>query len=655
MFCRRILSCILVFTTAFVLATPAFAQDTESSLLVQNRAPQVIYENQHDTSAPLSELVNFHRFVIPTSLTEIPLRHATENVPVTRTTPARDPVLQASALGASVPASNLLTFDGISGTGFVPPDPNLAVGATQIVQTVNTSFGVFTKSGSLVLQSTIQSLWSNFGGSCQTGPNFSDPIVLYDKPAGRWLITQFAFDASLSFSNSVECIAVSTSSDATGSYNRYAFSISGLGDYPKFGVWPDAYYASYNLFTVPGYAEPVLCAYNRSAMLTGGTANSVCFAAGNTTDFTYLPSDLDGSTAPPAGEPAFYLELPRHLAGSTPTSVNLVKFHVDWTNTANSHLTGPTSISVAQYTEACNTCVPQLGTSQTLDSLGDRLMHRLAYRNFGDHEALVATHSVVAGSSIGLRWYEIRSPNGTPVVFQQGTYFPDSSYRWMGSIAMDKSGDIALGYSVSSASIFPSIRFTGRPPQKGLGLMEAETTIIAGGGAQLPTTCGNIACGNRWGDYSSMAIDPTDDLTFAYTNEYYATSGGASSWRTRIATFKLGPFLIASFSPTSLNFGSRLESDPPVTLTDTFTNNGVQTLNISSVGQGLIAPFTLVSKTCGSTLAQGASCTVTVKFDPSQASIGINNGTLSIVDNGDNSPQKLPLSGTMRCPPAGCL
>jgi hypothetical protein len=628
-------------------------QSPQPQTEVQN-LPYVVYEDYHDLSMPLRELV-----LLPTPLIGQP-SGAPVAVPLGRqpvsasVTARRDPVLQSSALAPSVPITNLVTFDGILYTGFLPPDSNLAVGATQIVQTVNTSFAVFTKTGTPVLQNQIVSLWSNFGGSCQNGPDFADPIVLYDKAAGRWLITELAYDRN-NFAQSVECIAVSTSSDATGSYNRYAFSIVGLGDYPKFGVWPDAYYASYNLFTFGGgYFDPYLCAYNRSAMLAGGTASAVCFGAGTTSDFTWLPSDLDGSTAPPAGEPNFYLELSRHSPGSS-SSIKLTKFHVDFINPSNSNLTEPISISVAQYTEPCTTCVPQLGTSQQLDSLGDRLMNRLAYRNFGDHESLVVTHSVAAGSSTGMRWYEIRSPNGTPTVYQQGTYAPDANYRWMGSIAMDKFGNMALGYSVSSSGMYPGIRFTGRPPQRGLGTMEAENTIsLIGGGSQLPTTCGGQPCGNRWGDYTSMVIDPVDDTTFVYTGEYYSTSSTAN-WRTRIASFKLGPFLIASFSPTSISYGTRYQSDPPVDRTATLTNNGPGTLNITSIGQGLSGAFSRLGTTCGSTLAQGASCTVTVRFTPADASIGLNTGTLAAVDNADNSPQNVALSGTMRCPPGGCL
>jgi len=199
----------------------------------------------------------------------------------------------------------------------------------------------------------------------------------------------------------------------------------------------------------------------------------------------------------------------------------------------SSTFTGPTAITVATYSEACSgggTCITQSGTSTRLDSLGDRLMHRLAYRNFGSHEALVANHAVTSGSNVGVRWYEIRSPGATPTLFQQGTYAPDSTRRWMGSIAMDKVGDIAVGYSASSSSIHPSIRYTGRLPGDAVGTLEAENSIIAGTGSQN----GGLT---RWGDYSALTVDPVDDCTFWYVNQYLKANG-SFNWSTRVASFK---------------------------------------------------------------------------------------------------------------------
>jgi Putative Ig domain len=209
---------------------------------------------------------------------------------------------------------------------------------------------------------------------------------------------------------------------------------------------------------------------------------------------------------------------------------------------------------VAPFSAACGggTCIPQPSTTQQLDSLADRLMYRLAYRHFADgHEALVVNHSVTAGTSTGIRWYEIRSPNATPTVFQQGTFAPDAAYRWMGSIAMDHVGDIAVGYSVSSSSINPSIRYTGRVPTEPLGSLESETPVIAGSGSQLQTL-------SRWGDYSAMSVDPVDDCTFWYTNEYLKANGDFN-WSTWITSFKFpgcGPAATLTITTTSLPAGT---------------------------------------------------------------------------------------------------
>ncbi len=330
-----------------------------------------------------------------------------------------------------------------------------------------------------------------------------------------------------------------TTSDATGTFNLYAFTEPNFNDYPKLGVWPDAYYVTFNIFTNV-FQGARACAFNRSAMLAGAAATQVCFQL-SPSFASLLPSDLDGASgavgttsAPPAGTPNFLLNFGTN-------SLNLWTFHVDFVTPANSTLTGPTSIPVAAFTAACGggSCVQQPNTRQKLDSLGDRLMYRLAYRNFaGNHESLVVNHSVQVGTTkrnpfTGVRWYELRrtpTGSGTFSVFQQGTFSPDSTFRWMGSAAMDKVGDIAVGYSASSSSVFPSIRYSGRVPTDAPGTLEAENSLQVGAGSQLPNL-------NRWGDYSAMSVDPGDDCTFFYTNEYLKASGDFN-WSTRIGSFK---------------------------------------------------------------------------------------------------------------------
>src|SRR5258707_7023693 len=388
-----------------------------------------------------------------------------ENEPVrriplpARLKPANEPDLVHQSVAGLAPIelspTSGVSFDGLGNgalgftVGGAPPDTNGAVGLTQYVQWVNSSFAVFNKStGALISGPTPgNTLWSGFGGGCQTN-NDGDPIVLYDKQANRWVFAQF----QVSTTPFLQCVAVSTTSDATGTYNRYSFQYSNFDDYPKMGVWPDAYYTTFNMFngTTNAFVGADLCAYNRTAMLNGQPATQICFQQGSSVGGV-LPSDLDGATAPPAGSPNFMLYFGAN-------NLNLLKFHVDFTTPANSTLTGPTVIPVAAFTALCNggTCVPQSGTAQQLDSLADRLMYRLAYRNLGSHESLVVNHSVAAGSSGGVRWYELQNPNGSVSVAQQSTFAPDTKFRWMGSVAMDQAGDMAMGYSTSSSSSNPS-------------------------------------------------------------------------------------------------------------------------------------------------------------------------------------------------------
>lgn len=487
--------------------------------------PEVSTEVKHDISQALRDLPLSPSPSEPKHEKSLRLTHGPGTF-----APQPDPVLQSST-GSPVSTTAGLNLQGV-GVGLgsfsdccAPPDTNGAVGATQFVQWVNLDLAVFDKTtGGLVHGPTAgNTLWSGFGGPCETNDS-GDPIAQYDKAAARWVLAQPVFSSPYMY-----CIAVSTTSDATGSYHRYAFSMPNFPDYPKLGVWPDAYYASFNMFSGNTFVGARACAFDRKAILAGAAASQICFQQSSSLP-SLLPSDLDGATAPPSGSPNFFMDFGNN-------SLNLFKFHVDFTSPANSTFTGPTVIPVAAFSEACNggTCIPQPATSQKLDSLGDRLMYRLAYRNLGGTESLLVNHSIHVGGNkrnqvTGVRWYEIQSPNGTPTVYQQGTFSPDSTSRWMGSIAMDKVGNIALGYSASSGSVFPAVRFTGRVPTDPLGTMEGEDSIQVGMGSQLSGL-------SRWGDYSSMSVDPVDDCTFWYTNEY-SMNNGAFNWSTRIASFK---------------------------------------------------------------------------------------------------------------------
>ncbi len=422
---------------------------------------------------------------------------------------------------------------------YAPPDTNGAVGKTQYVQWVNTYFAVFDKANGAIaagFPKAGNAIWSGFGGGCEAN-NDGDPIVIYDKAADRWVLTQF----SVSTTPYLQCVAVSTTGDASGQYYRYAFSYGNtqFNDYPKLGVWPDGYYVTYNIFNNgTTFAGSKACAFDRAMMLAGNPATQQCFQLSNSYG-GLLPADLDGTNLPPTDSPGFLLNF-----GSN--SLRLWRFHVDWTSPANSTLSGPVTIPVASFAAACNgggACIPQPNTGQKLDSLADRLMYRLAYRNFADgHESLVVNHSVGVGTNkpkqvTSVRWYELRNQTGSsiaaaaPLVYQQGTLgTADGIHRWMGSIAMDKQGNIALGYSASSGSVKPSIRYTGRLTADALNTMQAENVAKSGGGSQLANL-------SRWGDYSAMTVDPVDDCTFWYTNEYLK-SNGTFNWSTWITSFK---------------------------------------------------------------------------------------------------------------------
>jgi hypothetical protein len=448
---------------------------------------------------------------------------------------AGDAVVQSAHHAAPAAATTAgLNFDGVGqdfpgfAVQWAPPDTTAAVGATQVVEWVNGSFAIFNKAtgASVYGPATGDTLFTGFGGACETS-NDGDPVVLYDKAAQRWVLMQFAVPTGGPY---YQCIAVSKTSDATGGYYRYSFQYSGFNDYPKGSVWPDAYYLTYNMFTPSVFAGAQACAMDRAKMLSGLPATQVCFQL----DKAYgslLPADLDGATLPPAGSPNYMLNL-----GTS--SLNLWKFHADFATPANSTLSAPTNIPVAPFAAACGggSCIPQAGTHNQLDSLADRAMFRLAYRNFGDHEALVVNHAVMIGtkknaSYTGTRWYELRNLATAPTVYQQASYAPDNTSRWMGSAAMDKMGNIALGFSTSSDVLKPGIRYVTRLAGDPLGVMSNETTVVQGGGAQTGTL-------NRWGDYSQMSIDPVDDCTFWYANEYIKADG-KYNWSTRMTSFKV--------------------------------------------------------------------------------------------------------------------
>src|ERR1051326_6364639 len=510
-----------------LLVLPMIIAGVVSVPLAQAGSVRVIHEVKHDVSLPLRDMAKMVQ-VPEHPNREIELRsHA-----VIRQLPGEDTAVQKEVL-PDVSTINLLNFDGQAADGVAPPDTEGAVGGTQYVQWVNLRYNVYDKTtGALILGPVAgNAFWSGFGGSCQTS-NSGDPIVLYDKAAQRWFVSQPVFTTPYMY-----CIAVSTSSDATGSYNRYAFPTTPANDfpdYPKWAVWPDAYYSSVNEFIGNSHDGIQACAADRANMLAGNAATLQCFKAASP-NFGFLPSDVDGNTAPPAGSPNYYISL-----GSDTSHLNMWTFHVDWGNPNNSTFTGPKAIQVPNYTLICvngpdeiRSCIPQPSPGEKLASIPNRMMYRFAYRNFGDHESLVAAHTVKPGNGssavAAVRWYEIQNP-ASPVVAQAGTVQHASISVWLPGIAMDKNGDIALGVSAASSTLDPTVAYVGRTPSDPKNKMESPKAVVVGTGVQQNTS-------NRWGDYSAMQIDPADDCTFWFTTEYIKTSG-SFRWSTRINSFK---------------------------------------------------------------------------------------------------------------------
>jgi hypothetical protein len=414
------------------------------------------------------------------------------------------------------------------------------VGKKHFVEWVNETLVVFDKNKGSVLVGPLpgNQVWKNFARSpngdihpCEQD-NDGDPIVLYDKINNRWILSQFSVDHDPNF---YECIAVSTTDDPTGTYNRYAYKFDKFNDYPKIAVWHDAYYATFNMFQGQTQVGTKVCALNSQKMIAGDDGEMICLdlpVSGGVGGL--LPADLDG--VPPPNNP------PEYLMSLGFNELQLWTMTVNW-QTGKADLKGPKHIPVEPFKAACEgrnngSCISQPGRAPLLEALGDRLMYRLQYRYFQDHEALVVNHTVEIPISsdqytTGVRWYEIRDLQAPkPSVYQQRTYAPDNNFRWMGSMGVDKQGNMLLGYSVSGPQNYPSIRFTGRFASDPKGELSAEEKVVDGAGVQV--------AGDRWGDYSSVSLDPIDDCTFWFASQYQKDNGSANAfnWRTYIKSVK---------------------------------------------------------------------------------------------------------------------
>ncbi len=448
----------------------------------------------------------------------------------TNTTPGK---LQKQAL---MPSPDI-HFAGMNlsanGSGW-PPDTNGDVGTDYYIQTVNSSIGIYNKTtGALVSATTFDNFFGGPGisGTPCDSQNNGDPIVLYDQYAGRWFILDFAW-ASSETDGSYFAIAVSKTGDPTGAWWQYAFRADNtlMNDYPKCGIWHDGIYITANMFQFTGSFQHVKVWALKKPDIYNGTITAQYITDNSYEAFSLLPANAKSSTPPASSAPCYMYAMDADEFGAPSTDALYAwKYDVDWNTPSNTTWTGPQTMSTAAFALTA-TGVPQQGTTLKLDSLYGRLMYPAMYRKFASHESVYLCHVADYSGRRAMRWYELRISGGTSSIFQQGTYAPDTNHRWMGSVGGDKNGNIAMGYSVSSSSLNPGIRYAGRLSSDPAGqLAQGEAVMVNGGGHQNSYT--------RWGDYSAITIDPDDDETFWYTQEYYTSTG--TNWQTRIGSFKM--------------------------------------------------------------------------------------------------------------------
>jgi hypothetical protein len=456
-----------------------------------------------------------------------------------------DPGLQ-DHFGNLLSDTTIQNFDGMGNIGgYVPPDTHGDVGLNHYFQVVNCSYSIYNKSGGRIFGPAGNStVWSGMPHNSNDG----DAIVLFDELANRWLFSQFSLPNGSSTAPFYQMIAVSQTPDPTGSWYRWVYEFSAMPDYPKFGIWPDAYYMSTNNFGTggAGWIGNGAYSYDRTAMIAGDpNAQRISFnlPPGGDGFISLLPADCDG-VFPAMGTPNYFTYI---RTGGT-QRLGVYEFHSDWGTPANSTFGNLNYLNVTPFTTlGWGSGIPQKGSPQLLETLGDRLMYRLQYRKFNGYGSMVLNHTVNAGSGkAGVRWYELRNTGTGWNIYQQATYAPDGHSRWMGSIAQDTAGTISMGYSVSSATIYPGIRYTGRLKNDPLNQMTInERTIVNGGGSQTGVWSGR----SRWGDYSALSIDPAAPTTFWFTTEYYAATS-SSSWITRIASYTYANVFSSAASAT---------------------------------------------------------------------------------------------------------
>ena len=596
----RLTSALVLLAMLISPLGSAYAAPSES----QSPAPQSnvrVVESTPVVSQPLRDLAPIK--VDPNAPSALKKLQDRLVIPKTQNSPTnggRDAsIVQNGPVKNNMPAA-IANFEGVSNvSGVLPPDTQGDMGWDPVsgtkyyVQWVNLAFQIWdvTVPGapvSLYGPAAGNTLWSGLGGICAAN-NDGDIITQFDHLANRWMMSQFA----LGFPNNFhQCIAVSATADPTGAWYLYDFQTSAtmMNDYPKFGVWPDGYYMTVNQFDGATFAwgGAGVAAFERSAMLAGLPATMQYIDVGAVTlNFGgMLPSDLDGP-APAVGTPNYFMEWDDSAWLGDPTdTLRIWEFAVDWAVPANTTFGADAIYTPNAFITTANVdpdmcggahnCIPQPGTAQGLDAIADRLMYRLQYRDFGTHQTLVTNHTVDSTSTdiAGIHWLELRDTGAGFVMNQEGVYAPDTDNRWMGSIAMDASGNMALGYSVSSGTTYPSIRYTGRLAADPVNtLPQGETSLMVGAGSQTHSAA-------RWGDYSMMAVDASDGCTFWYTQEYYATTGSAP-WQTRIGSFK---FPSCTTAPTSVLQGTVTDSGSAPIAGATIDVSGGYTTTTDAVG-----------------------------------------------------------------------
>jgi hypothetical protein len=575
---RRRTRFALLAVCALIVGLPA-APNAATAQAMTTPTPHFTQAAAFDTSAPLRDIAAaaaHHRSALADEdiVFESPAEEVLEDREVVAVDHGYSPdaALQTTAGTPAAPATQA-NFEGLSnqdnfslyGGRVNPPDVSGDVGPNHYVEMINLVLGVFSKTGTKLLGPVkIGDLWAGFAIDECTEPS-GDPVVLYDQMADRWILTQFT-TRGIDFPDEplnlfYNCVAVSTTGDPTGSYFRYAFTTGyNFPDYPKYGIWRDSYLITTREFGIldPDIYGVGVYGLERNKMLAGdptARAASVLLEQHqvpiNLFGDGLLPADIDGSIKSKNASPAPIIGTQDDGGpyGATFDAVNVWDFDVKWTSSPTASIRLAAQLPTAPFDSVypCGPvsdrdCLPEPGITdrtQFLDFLNrQRPLHRLAYRALKSHESLMANQSVEALPGVaGVRWYEIQRSDGAYSIAQQGTYAPDDGvHRWLGSIAMDHSGNAALGYSVVNAtSVFPGIRYTTRLAQDPAGQMGAEATVINGSGVQRTTN-------SRWGDYTTMSIDPADDCTFWYANEYYTLPGQLSStagWQTRIASFRL--------------------------------------------------------------------------------------------------------------------